>query len=72
MSRTVAVVCRVCTGTADGCGWCMTQGHESINRAPDGSTPTHHDTGEPVVEWMPPTLPPTPYNPLVTLYRCIP
>ena len=62
MSQTVSVVCRACKGQAEGCGWCMTQGHESINRSPDGSVPSHFDTGEPVVEHVPPTLPETPPN----------
>ena len=61
---TVAVLCRVCRGSGNGedgyCGWCKAQGHESINRNADGSTPTTHDTGEPVVEWIPATLPETP------------
>lgn len=74
---TVAVVCRACKGTGDGedgyCGWCQAQGHEHINRAPDGSVPALHDTGEPVVEWIPPMLPDAAPNPLTLTYqRCVP
>ena len=61
---TVAVVCRACQGSTNGpdgyCGWCQAQGHERINRSADGSVPALHDSGEPVVEWIPPSLPETP------------
>lgn len=77
MSLTVAVLCRECLGSTNGpdgfCGWCQAQGHESINRLPDGSVPLMHDDGRPVVLWLPVELPETPNNPLVPLYqRCIP
>jgi DnaJ-class molecular chaperone len=77
VSVTVSVVCPDCNGTGDGahgfCPFCLAQGHVHIDREADGAVPLTHPDGRAVVEWIPPTLPPTPTNPLVTLYeRCIP
>jgi DnaJ-class molecular chaperone len=77
MSQTVAVVCADCAGTGDGpdgfCGFCLSQGHISIDRNADGSVPALHADGRPVVEWIAPALPETPINPWVSSNpRCVP
>lgn len=57
MSHLVRVFCRECNGesadpTNERCGWCMCQGHEDVNRTPDGYVPTHFEDGRPVREWV--------------------
>jgi len=71
---TVLVVCRDCAGTGDGpdgyCGFCMAQGHLNVDRTAEGGVPE----GE--REWIAPTLPDAPPNPLVLFHvthpRCCP
>lgn len=63
MSHLVRVFCQDCNGeSADPskppCAWCMCQGHEDIDRLPDGSVPPHR------VEWVDRELPPLSLNPL--------
>lgn len=74
---TVAVVCPDCDGSTNGphgfCAFCMAQGHIRIDRAPDGSVPTHDESGRPLREWVPLSLPEVAPNPLTLTYqRCVP